>query len=77
MRFGVNNKKKIISINFKSDNMFFAITFLNDLDKITMLLKVNLQNYKTPTCKLGFRNQSFDICTVFRFGFWKTGATLA
>ena len=49
--------------------MLSTISNLNDFNKISMLLKLYLQNYKTPTCKLGFRNRSFDIFTVLKFGF--------
>ena len=49
--------------------MFSTKSNLNDFNTVNMSLKLYLQNYKTPTCKLGFRNRSFDICAVIRCGF--------
>ena len=53
-----------------SDRISSTKSSIKDFNKITVVLKLYLQNYNTPTCKLGFRNRSFDICTVLRFGFW-------
>ena len=58
-----------MSINFQSCKMFLTKGNLNDFNEINMFPKLNLQNYVTPTCKLGFRNRSFHICTFLRFGF--------
>ena len=46
-----------------SDKMFPTKINLNDFIEINIFKKLYLKNYKTTTCKLGFGNQSFDICT--------------